>query len=86
MPSGAESRCKERQDPVNPLHWLGAHLLPSFRVPHHLLLPTDQRVDPLGGLGLGPGRRRGCRSDRAGLDTAMRTDGGSEEQQGSGRN
>lgn len=71
---------------MKPLSWRGAHCLPGFRVLCHPLSPTDQTVDPLGGLGPGPGCRHGCRSDKAGLGTAERTDEGSEEQQGSGQN
>lgn len=71
---------------MNPLPWQGTHSLPGFRGPHHPLSLTDQRVDPLVGLELGPGCRRGCRSDKAGLGIAERTDEGSEEQRGSGQN
>lgn len=67
------------------LAWPGAHSLPGFKAPCHPLSPTDQTEDPLRGLGLGPGCRHGCRSDKAGLDTAEQTDEGSEEQQGSGQ-
>lgn len=63
---------------MNPLPWPEPHPPASrTRVPHRPLplSPTDQIVGPLGGSELGPGCRRGCRSDKAGLDTAERTDG-----------
>lgn len=71
---------------MNPLAWLRGHSVPGFKEPCHPLSLTDQTEDPLGELGLGPGRRHDCRSDKAELDTAEQTDEGSEEQRGSGQN
>lgn len=69
---------------MNPLPWQGATPYQDSGCPPTLSL-TDQIGDPLVGLELGPGCRHGCRSGKAGLGTAERTDEGSEEQRGSGQ-